>query len=693
MKEIENWKEYRLSFTEEAEKIVHTLTLQEKIMLMSGRRSLQEVQEAIQKKSKYHYNEVPYQAGGNQEKGIPPILFVDGTRGVVCGRGKTTCFPVSSMRGATFDKKLEEQIGEAIAEEVLEAGGNLFGGVCVNLPYHPGWGRAQETYGEDSCLLGEMGAALVRGVQRNGVIACVKHFAFNSMENSRFEVNIICDKRTEREIFLPHFKKCIDAGAGAVMSAYNSYRGVLCGHHTYLLRQVLKGEWDFDGFTLCDFNWGMKDGVKAMESGLDIEMPNTCFYGQHLIDAVEKGVIREEIIQEAAIRIVRTLLAHDSVIRNRKEHLSGRELLEKNRKLALQCAREGITLLKNQNQILPLKIRKGGRIVVLGALAATENTGDRGSSQVYADGIVTLLQGITKISRDLEIIYYGGESISHCRKLAKDADAVIVVAGNDYRDEGEHLAANEGYQEITHWGGDRQKGLGLHEKEIKKIQAVTAFRKDVIVVLMGGSTITMTEWEKEAGAILLAYYPGVEGGTALGEILFGRCNPSGKLPFVIPKQEKDLPQIQWNTQEQWYTYEHGYTLLDSLCKKPLYPFGFGLSYTEFIIDIEKTWVENGAICVSVKLCNAGKRAGAEVLQMYVSVPYSKVKRPQKSLKAFERVYLEKGKEESVILSCLLKDLEYYHETDGYQLESTEYEIYVGNSSEQKNLQKSTIIVQ
>lgn len=177
---VSDWKKYRLSYTEKAEEILNKLTLEEKISLLSGSQTKEEVRGAIQKKIKMHYNEIPYRAGGIKEKGIPSMYFADGTRGVVCGREKSTCFPVVSMRGATFDPELEEQIGEAVAEEVIDAGANLFGGVCVNVPYHPGWGRAQESYGEDSFLLGEMGTALIRGIQKKGVIACVKHFAFNS---------------------------------------------------------------------------------------------------------------------------------------------------------------------------------------------------------------------------------------------------------------------------------------------------------------------------------------------------------------------------------------------------------------------------------------------------------------------------------------------------------------------------------
>lgn len=185
-------KENRLSYTERARRIVDSLTLEERVSLMSGSITFEEVRGAIKKKTKEHYNQFPYPAGGIPEKGIPAVLFCDGPRGVVCGNGKSTCFPVSMLRGASFDTDLEEEIGEAMAEEVLAYGGNLSAGVCINLPYNPGWGRSQETYGEDSFHLGEMGAALVRGIQKKGVIACVKHFAFNQMENARFKVNVDC---------------------------------------------------------------------------------------------------------------------------------------------------------------------------------------------------------------------------------------------------------------------------------------------------------------------------------------------------------------------------------------------------------------------------------------------------------------------------------------------------------------------
>ena len=636
-----DWKAYRLTYTKQAKDILKTLSLEEKVSLMSGSEIRSEVRGAIRKKLKVHYNEHPYRAGGIKEKDIPAMLFADGTRGVVCGCKKATCFPVASMRGAAFDPELEEEIGRAIAEEVLDVGANFFGGVCVNLPYHPGWGRAQEVYGEDPYLLGRMGSALVRGVQENGVIACVKHFAFNSMENARFKVSIECDKRTEREIFFSHFKKCIDAGAGSVMSAYNRYQGAMCGENEYLLRQVLRNEWDFDGFTICDFVWGVKDTVASASSGLDIEMPITHFYGEKLLEVVREGEVTEQTIDESALRIIRTLLAHEHFIEEHKKE--GSCDYRKHQELALQCAREGITLLKNEDQLLPIDCKKGKKIVVLGSYADRENIGDRGSSQVYAPYVVTILQGITEYPSDAEVIYYSGESASHCRRLAKEADVVVIVAGNDYL--------------------------------------------DAVVVLVGGSMILMDEWEDQVGAILMAYYPGMEGGKAVADVLFGKTNPGGKLPFVIPKKEEDLPEIDWDAEEFRYDYYHGYTLLNKNHVEPLYPFGYGLSYTTFTLTGMKAWRDEENLYASVIAKNTGKREGSEVVQMYVGAADSKVERPEYVLKDFQKIRLYAGEEKEVKLVCPIREMAYFDEgrNDFVAEFSIPYEVYVGTSSLREDL--------
>ncbi len=378
-------KEYRLSMTDEAQKLVDKLTLEQKVWLMSGNidlttttaEALAALAEAMESEEN-HYNVTPYAAGGLEEYNLPPMLFADGPRGVVCGNWQTTCFPVSMARGATFDTALEEKVGHCIGKEVRAFGGNLFAGVCINMPYNPGWGRSQETYGEETYQIGQMGAALVRGVQDEDIMACVKHYAFNDMENARFKCSVTCDQRTEQEVYLPHFKDCVDAGAASIMSSYNRYNGVHCGHHNYLLRQVLKKEWDFDGFVMSDFCWGVRDTVEAANGGQDMEMMWTQFFGKRLVQAVQDGFVPEERINEAALRIVRTILAFD---KDHKEYDMSVVGCAEHIAVAKEAAQKGITLIKNE-KVLPLKKSETKKIALIGKLADTAVIGDHGCARL-----------------------------------------------------------------------------------------------------------------------------------------------------------------------------------------------------------------------------------------------------------------------------------------------------------------------
>jgi|LFRM01.2.fsa_nt_gb beta-glucosidase len=677
-------KEQRLKFTAQAKELVSKMTLEEKVYLMSGR---------IRPKphgtpsGEEHYNFRPYAAGGNERLGLPPMMFCDGPRGVVCQTGKSTCFPVSMLRGATFDVELEEEIGRAIGREVKANGGNLFAGVCINLPYNPGWGRSQETYGEDSFAIGQMGSALVRGVQSENVMACIKHFAFNSMEISRFKVSVDCSRRTEREVFLPHFKDCIDAGAASVMSAYNRYKGVHCGHSDYLLRKILKEEWDFDGFVMSDFGAGIRDTVQAANGGLDMEMPWTFHYGEKLVQAVREGLVPEARIDEAALRITRTILAFAEAEKESGKKY-GEEVLgcKEHIALSLRAAREGITLLKN-NGVLPLERSKAERIAVIGRLADEENTGDHGSSRVYPAYVVTPLQGLKKIAPQSEIVYCDGSDVEAAKEAARGADAVIFVAGMDYKDEGEFIEhAGSGAGDFDSRGGDR-RSLALHRNEIELIRAVAPENKNSVVVLMGGNTIMVSEWLDAVSAVLMAYYPGQEGGTAIAEILFGDVNPSGKLPFVIPERESDLPQVNWDTTEQWYDYYHGYAKLEKEGIEPLFPYGFGLSYTRFELSDAEFQVkkdETGESCAVQASCiikNVGKREGAEVVQLYIGFKNSAVDRPVKLLRGFKRIKLAPGESARVEIACPVEKLMWYNpKTAAFELEKMTYEAYIGTSS-------------
>lgn len=677
-------KAYRLSFTEQAKKLVEQMTLEEKVYLMSGNIDIQNTSwddlvamlGDMAGSNENHYNVTPYAAGGIEKYNLPPMLFADGPRGVVCGNGQTTCFPVSMARGATFDPALEEEVGHAIGKEVRAFGGNLFAGVCINLPYNPGWGRSQETYGEETHHIGAMASGLVRGVQDEDIMACVKHYAFNDMENARFKVSVTCDARTEQEVYLPHFKDCIDAGAASIMSSYNRYNGVHCGHYKYLLQQVLKDEWDFDGFVMSDFCWGVRDTVEAANGGQDMEMMWTQWFGERLVKAVKDGFVPEERINDAALRIVRTILAFD---KDHKEYNMSVVGCKEHIALAKKVAEKGITLVKNAG-VLPLKKGAVKKLALIGKLADKENIGDHGSSQVRAAYNVTPKQGLAAVNPDCEIIFNDGSDIESAKKAAAEADAVVFVVGFNHDDEGEFVAADENANYMGSIGGDRKETLGLHADEVKLLQEVGPVNKNSTAVLIGGNMIMMTEWYDKVNAIVMAYYPGMEGGTAIAEILYGDVNPSGKLPFVVPYSEDDLPKVDWEATDQYYEYYHGYTRLDKNGVKPLVPYGFGLSYTTFEIGAPKACVEGDELKVTVSVKNTGAVDGDEVVQVYAGFENSAVDRPVKQLVGFQRVPLKAGEAKDITIVTPLEKLKYYDPvTRTWVLEKMEYPIFVGNS--------------
>ncbi|MBT2293486.1 glycoside hydrolase family 3 C-terminal domain-containing protein [Paenibacillus albidus] len=701
-------KEYRFTYTEKAQEIIKQLTLEEKVFLMSGSVSMEQF---FLDFLVAHYNHVPYPAGGNERLNIPPMKFVDGPRGSVAGN--STCFPVAMGRGASFDPDLEQRIGQAIGKEIKANGGNLFGGVCINLPRHPGWGRSQETYGEESFHLGVMGSALTTGVQSEDVIACIKHYAFNSMENSRFKVNVKADKRTEREVYLSHFKDAIDAGAASVMSAYNLYDGDHCGHSDYLLNQVLKDEWGFDGFVISDFVWGVRDTEKAVNGGMDIEMCNTVHFGDKLVEAVRNGKVSEEKINLSALRIVRTLLAFTE--NSEKQYSKDIVASDNHIKLALEAAEKSMTLIKNENHVLPFS-KNIKKLAVIGKLADKANIGDHGSSRVFPPYVVTPLQGFKQLLPDTDVIYDDGSDLERAAELAKSSDAVVFVVGYDHNDEGEYLAdeggdtstveqfmgeiikknpellpkmqeMNEGNSEAGGLGvgGDRTS-LYLHEDEIDLLNKVGPVNRNSATVLIGGNTILLNNWKNTVSSILMAYYPGMEGGTAIAKTLFGDVNPGGKLPYVTPVREGDLPTVEWDTEEIIYGYYHGYAKLEKEGVEAELPYGYGLSYTTFAVSNAIFEVENDKIVGTCEVENTGEREGDEVIQLYVGFSNSMVDRPVKVLRGFKRVTLQPGEKREIEISCPIEKIKWYNpQTNNWQLEEMEYEVCLGTSSANRDL--------
>ena len=371
------------------------------------------------------YNPTPISTNGCERLGISPIRFTDGPRGVVMGHA--TCFPVSMARGASFDRDLERRVGDVIGKEARAQGANLFAGVCINLLRHPAWGRAQETYSEDPYHLGEMGKALTESVQHHNVMACLKHYALNNIENSRFSVNVLVDERTLREVYLPHFKKSIDAGAASVMGAYNRFRGDYCCESQHLLSTVLREDWQFEGFALSDFLFGIRDTKQAIETGMDLEMPMPIHYKQELFDAVQHGEIDEASVDKAVLNILYPLIIFENTP-DPMAYSSDLVAHVNHAKLAREVAEKSMVLIKNEGNVLPFA-RSVKKVLVIGHLAKQSNTGDHGSSRIYAPYVVTPLEGVERyFDGKAEILYCDETDLETAQRLAAEVDCVVMRA-------------------------------------------------------------------------------------------------------------------------------------------------------------------------------------------------------------------------------------------------------------------------
>ncbi|MEQ3552676.1 glycoside hydrolase family 3 C-terminal domain-containing protein [Pseudonocardia nematodicida] len=633
------------------------------------------------------FRRVPHEGGRIDRLGIPGMRFTDGPRGVVLQR--STCFPVPVSRAATFDVGLEQAVGDAIGAEARAHGANLFGGICVNLAPIPGWGRSQESYGDDPLLLGEMGAALARGVHP-WAMSTVKHFALNSMEEARFVLDVRVDEATLREVYLPHFRAVVEAGADSVMTAYNSVNGAWAGENRSLLADVLRRDWKFPGFVQTDWVWGLRHPVESVLAGQDLEMPFRQQRAAALPAALRDGRLTRSDIARPAARLLRAQVRF--ALRARATPALDVVASPRHRDLARTAAHRGSVLLRNESvagsPLLPLDAAALGRVAVLGRLADQPNLGDNGSSAVTPPSTSSVLDGLRERLGDRVVrvdpthpasprpndSYLGAAAAA-----AADADAAVVVVGFTRYDEGESLIALDAdarqlmgghlrFRPIAALssalarlagrrrpsrGGDRHD-LHLKEDDVRLIRAVAAANPRTVVIVIAGGTVMPDPWDDDVAAILMAWYPGMEGGRAIADMLLGEAEPGGRLPAAIPLRREDLPTVDWHSRRVTYPRWWGQRKLDRDRVAAAYPFGFGLGYTSFEAgSVSIGPVDHDRFSAVVTLTNTGTRPGRHIVQVYATA----ADEDSRELVGFRPVQADPAEQVQVTVDCSLRPLQ------------------------------------
>lgn len=574
-----------------------------------------------------------------------------------------SCFPSNTLLAASWNRKAVKKNAQAVGREAAAYGVDvLLGTPCINIQRDPRGGRSFENYSEDPYLTGELGSEYVRGIQEQGVIGNAKHFAANNQETERMFVDEEISERALYEIYFPAFRKCVENGSvKSIMSAYNWINGIPCAHYKWLLKDVLRGEWNFDGFVVSDWR-AAYDLTTAVKAGNDLAMPGPRDK-QEIIDAVHSGILKQEELDKAVENFLR-ILSRMQVMKGKKyKKIDWKE----SARTAYETATEGITLLKNRESVLPLK--KEEQIAFFGKHAAQFIDSGIGSGHVFTDKTTSLITCVKNI--------VGEDHISVNRLEENTTTAIVVVS-------------TEGQE-----GGDAvNMSLAIEDMEIlsRVIHTAQEKRIKVILIMNLAAPVLLTEFIEKVDGCLNVYYPGQEGAHATADILFGRVNPSGKLPQTFPKRYEDTPAFGnfpgYNRKVMYGEGIYvGYRWYDTRKIEPLFPFGFGLSYTVFeisgirldkqVLHIEKNEVLNVAVTVR----NAGTLAGKEVVQLYIRDMASTLDRPEKELKGFEKVYLNPGESREVHFVVKLEDLSAFDpKFHKWVCEPGEFEILIGNSS-------------
>ena len=662
------------------EDLLGRLTLEEKISLLHG-------------DSKFTTAAIP-------RLGIPRRWLDDGPHGVREDVGPdtwnasghtddfSTAMPAGICLAATWNPELGYAEGQAIGQEARTRGKDIMLGPGVNILRTPLCGRNFEYLGEDPLLSGRMASGYVRGAQSMDISSCVKHFAANNQEYERGSINVEMDERTLREIYLPAFKMVVQSGGvWSVMGSYNQLRGEHCCHNDYLLNKILKGEWGFQGLVMSDWG-GVHDTRQAVLNGLDLEMGSDGAYDDFYLarpyrEGLQHGDYPQAGLDDKVRRNLRVIIATHVLDPNRKP---GSLNTAAHQKTARDVAAEGIVLLKNTNDLLPLDPKNIKTIAVIGENAVRLHAHGGDSSGIKAFYEINPLSGIVKrVGQSVNVIFSegyrkGGDASLTDRAVAaaRAADVVIYIGG---------LNHDKGFDCE---GADR-RDLQLPYGQDALIQQIVAANPKTVVVLEG-TMVTMDAWLDQVPAVVQAWYPGMEGGNALAAVLFGDVNPSGKLPCTFPRRLLDSPAHALGAYpgtNGTVTYTEGllvgYRWFDTKHIEPLFPFGYGLSYTQFkyanLQLVSGTNAQQPVVTAQFDLTNTGARDGAEVAELYVHQDHPRLLRPEQELKGFQKVFLKAGETKTVSVPLDLAAFAFYD--DGQQhwvAESDDFKIRVGGSS-------------
>ena len=679
----------------------------------------------LEEKVKILHAQSKFSSAGVPRLGIPDLWTTDGPHGIrpevlwdewsQAGWTNDSCvaFPALTCLAATWSEEMSALYGKSIGEEARYREKDVLLGPGVNIYRTPLNGRNFEYMGEDPYLASRMVVPYIQEVQKNGVAVCVKHFALNNQESLRHQYDAIIDDRTLNEIYLPAFKAAVqEGGAWSIMGAYNLYKGQHLCHNQYILNDILKKDWGFDGAVISDWG-GCHDTDQAITNGLDLEFGtwtdgltmgatngyDAYYLADPYLERLRDGRASEDVLNEKARRVLR--LNFRTAMR--KDKPNGSLCSPEHYDAARRIADEGIVLLKNNDNVLPISRKAGSRILVVGENAVKMMTVGGGSSSLKVQREVLPLDGIRAaagegVTVEFERGYVGdisgsyngvvtGQDLSESRSAeeliedaclkAKDADAVIFIGGLN----------KSSHQDCE--DSDRF-GLGLPYGQDAVIEALAKVNPRLAVVIVSGNAVAMP-WVDNVNAIVEAWYCGSQSGTALADIIFGDVNPSGKLPVTFPVRLEDNGAHALGAYDPSSTEAHysegifvGYRWAQKKDIKPLFAFGHGLSYTTFSYseaEISRTTMsENGKVTVSVNVTNTGDREGKEIVQLYIGDDECSVERPVMELKAFRKVSIKPGETVKVSFPVNADMLKFYG-TDGWTLEKGSFTAYVGAASD------------